>query len=341
MRVGDAELIDRDDEPALQVRHEGKLVDARTIHEGVAIEEGVARDGAALEAGEQVPAEIRPRLEKAGAGDGGADPRRAEILPQILADAQRRARIGERVDIAGREAGMRREIDSVIRLEGVGRERAPAALIQELDGRLVLELVVPSQRAVDVLDVVNEFLRLLGQRGRSDHAEAQRDLIEQRAGLADQSEGRVQPACIGAIARIGIDPPCVAGRKDRLLNGVFGAHLAPVGKQGEALGEAHRPLRRFRGRRHPAGAHAAGVALVCPGEKVVLDDQREVADVLGLRRLLLGGCGRPGVDRERQGQAKRNAFQKGHGSGLQVGGHALVADTHSHRTGAADTKRTL
>ena len=139
--------------------------------EGVAVEEDIVPDDAALPAREKIETHLlveRPGIEIVGAGQGRADPDRAVVGLQPLADPQQPSDIAIGHDVAGRRAQLRDEVDAVI---GVAGERqAPQPLVAQHDARLVLELTAPSLRLADPDELMKVVLDLLGERPRPDDA---------------------------------------------------------------------------------------------------------------------------------------------------------------------------
>ena len=129
---------------------------------------------------------------------------------------------------------------------------------------------------------MHKLLRLLGAGGRSNHADAQRELIYDRPSFADQAKRGIEPARIRPIQRIGHNEGRIGRREDCLLNRIFGADLAPVGKERQLPGEIDRPFGCALGRGDPTCSNPTRVALV--GSKkakaVIFHDERKVALVV-------------------------------------------------------------
>src|SRR5690606_17661421 len=135
------------------------------------------------------------RLEIARTGQGGADARRAEIVSQVLADAQRRASGGMGMDIAEGEARMRRDVGAQAEDAELG-EPAPFAFVDQHQTRLVVELMVPAL-GIGRADLgVPIALDELGTRRRSYDTAMKLDRVQPVATVGGERNAAEQPTGI-------------------------------------------------------------------------------------------------------------------------------------------------
>ncbi|MPN64094.1 hypothetical protein SDC9_211865 [bioreactor metagenome] len=131
------------------------------VAEGVAVERDVAQHPAAVEVDEQVSA---PGLLAAAARRrvfaGRAQRRAAEIVRQMPAEPPFETGVGMRAEIAQRAAPVQDQVVIEIAGQRCVVELAQT-LVDELEHRLVVQLIVPAAKAADADQVVPGVLDLV------------------------------------------------------------------------------------------------------------------------------------------------------------------------------------
>ncbi len=218
---------------------------------------------------------------------------------------------------------MGREVQLVPQ-EGRGREFPPAALVGQDDTRLIAELGVPAAWFIRPDNIVDEFLALLGQRGRADHAEGDAELVELLARLHAQAHRPIQPACIGAFPRGRICDGDITRHEHALAEGIAMANLALLGEPRHEAGQFDGPFLCGGIRsRYPDHPHAVRVVAVAPLEHVVFEYEAQ----------------RPGLFRfHRPGHSRAGALDNKPRYESDYSFHAIVASVMRDRAGCRENR---
>ena len=312
---GDLHVTVMNHEAGLKVAGEGAAVfDPRRVPPEVSIKEHVPRDGPAVDADKGISAPrgfIRSGNELPRPGQRRPDARRTEAGIEIPADPGRQSGIRIGTHIAEGEARMtgkvrletERQVEFVEPLQALG---------DDLDARLVLQLVIPALRAGNAQHLVPVVLDKLPPGRRADNAEIdlQRVLHALLHIGGDDRRGKGEPAGIGPVLRVRVCQGDVFGREDRVRQAEALPQVRPLHFQpGQPGGHPFQAWVYLVGGRHMLEAHAVRIIPVRAGaEHVVLGGERPDARlpggdrsglVLFVRRCRQAGCSTEGRANEK------------------------------------------
>ena len=218
---------------SLQVSDQGPaVIHACRVPPEIAIQEHVPRNGPAIHTNKDVTAPgrfLRARNELPCPGQGRTDTRRAETGIEVPADAGRQPRVRIGPHIAKREAGMRgkvrlkaqRQLELVQPLQALGNN---------LDPRLILQLVIPPLRPRNTQHLVPVVLDKLPACRRANHTEIDlQRILHLLLHVRGRNGGRKgEPARIRPVTRIRISQGNVFRCKDGVRQAEALAQIRPL-----------------------------------------------------------------------------------------------------------------